>query len=563
MSDDAMARRRRYLARLTTQKTARSSWEPEWRDLSLFIQPRKGRFFTADANKGTRKGLEIINAAATRALKVQASGMFAGVTSPAQPWIYITTEDPDLSELDAVREWLDLLARRTLSMLAKTNIYNELHATYQGIGCFGTHAFLLEEDEKTVLRAYPQPLGEYCLATDERGEVDTLLREMRMTVRQVVRRFGLDVASRRVREAYQAHRYDEWVDVLHVIEPREQYDGSKADGRNKPWASCWMETNCGTEDVGFLDESGYEENPILAPRWDVLGEDVYGTGPGHEVLGDVKALQLYEERKAQAVERMVDPPLVAIGALEGTPLQLKPGHITYADGNSRGPAVAPLLQVMPAAVTVTIESIRETVQRIQQGFGADMWLMMSDAGDPQRTAREVAERHEEKLLQLGPVMERLEGELLTPMVTRAIQAQLRRKMLPPPPEAIQGQQIRLQYMSVMARAQRMVRGTAVQQFTGFVQSIFAFQPNVADKVNTDEMVVEMVDALGLPPKVLVSDDEVQAVRQQRAQMVAQQHQAEVAAQQAAQAKTLSQADTEGDNALTRLLGGAAAAQVQG
>jgi hypothetical protein len=565
VTPDAVEKRDRYLKRKESLWNARSSYEPGWRDLGSFVQTRRTRFFTSEASQaGQNQEQAIINATATWALQTMSAGMFAGVTSPARPWVYVTAEDPDLADWEPAKEWFDNCAIRVLAMLARTNIYNVLHGTYQGLGGFGTHTFLLEEDVKTVLRAYPQPLGEYALAQDERGEVDTLYRVRRFAVRQAVRKFGLENVSTRVKDLYGRCEYDEPLEVLHVVEPREEYNPERQDGPNKPFASCWLELDCNEgEKVGLLRESGYDESPLLAPRWDALDEDTYGVGPGHLALGDTKALQLYERRKAQAVERIVDPSLLANSALRNLPINQRPGGITFADPMQRGPAIEPLINVPPAVVEVASLSIKDHQDRIRRAFGADLWLMMSESGEPEKTAREVAERHEEKLLQLGPVMERLETELLDKVVTRAISVLLRRGMLPKPPRELQGQQIKLQYMSVMAQAQRMVTGTAVQQFSGFLANVASYKPDVVDNVNDTEMVSQMSEALGLSPKMLVPSDQVQAARQQRAQAEAQAQQAELNQAQAEHAKTLADTDTGGDNALTQLLGGVAGAQAGG
>lgn len=568
MSLEAQKRRQQYLKRLQRFKTERSRWDPTWMDLSDYVQPRKARFFSHDANNGMKKESHIINNTATIALGRLAAGMLAGITSPARPWIRMTTFDPDLSEFDPVKVWLDLLGQRILGVLARTNLYNVFHGKYEDLGQFGVSASLLEEDAKTVVRAYPQPIGEFYLATDERGEVDTLYRRLQMSVRQLVRQFAdkgsptpLSNLSTRVRNLYTEGNYDEWIDVVHIVEPREEYDDSRATADNKPIASCWFEEG-GDEGLSFLRESGYDENPLIAPRWNVLGEDIYGSSPGMVALGDVKQLQLYERRKDQAVERIVDPPLQGPTTLQGAGgVDMRPGRITYVEPGAHGAKIEPTVIVNPQAITVAVASIQECERRINQAFGADLWLMMSQGdGEPQKTAREIAERHEEKMLQLGPVMERLETELLDKVVSRVYGILLRDGMLPPPPKELQGQDLRVEYLSIMAQAQRMVAGSAMQQLSAFALQFATAKPEVLDKLNGDEMVIEMADALGLPPKVLETDQQVQAIRQQRAQAQAQQQQAAQAAAMAKGAKDLSGADMSGNNALTQLVGPLAAAQ---
>lgn len=558
---DPRSRRQQYLAQIERLKQERSTWDPTYLELNDYIRPRASRFFTTDANKGGKREQHIINSTATRAHRIMAAGMLAGVTSPARPWARLTTFDPDLADYDPVKEWLGLAAMRMLALLGRTNIYNAYHGCYLDLGQFGTNAFLLEEDEKTILRAYAQPVGEYVLATDARGEVNTLFRELRMTVSHLVERFKLPNCSPRVRDLYRRGKYHEWIEVVRVIEPRRDYNRRGLGGKAKAIASCWFEKD-GGEDLGFLLESGFDESPLIAPRWDVLGEDTYGTGPGHEALGDIKALQLYEKKKARAVELIVDPPLDIDADQEHKgPISTKPGALNYTVRKPGGdPAVRAMIVVPAQVVQVAAASVQEHERRIDGAFGADLWLMMADSGDPQKTAREIAERHEEKMLQLGPVMERLDGELLDKSVARTFKVMLRHAMLPPAPRELQGQPLRVEYMSVMAQAQRMVAGSAVQQLARFVVGYAPIDKSVAIKVKGTKLVTQLSDALGLSPETLRTDEEVQAILQQEAQAAAQQQQAEQAAQAAQSVKALAGADTSKQSALTDLVGAAAAAQ---
>lgn len=558
---DAIELRKRYLKRFDSLMTERSSWDPHWRDLAEFIHPHRSRFWASQVNKGDRRNQSIINAAATRAARILASGMMAGITSPARAWFQITTPDPALADRQNVKAWLSQVVERMLDAFSKSNVYRALHATYEDLGVPGTSAFLLEEDAQSVMWAYTQPIGEYCLASNARLVVDTLYRELRMTVGQLMERAKSDGwnPSPRVKDLYERGDLDTWIDVVRVVEPRRQYDARKVGGKNMPIASCWFEKD-GDVEVGILNEGGYRESPLLAPRWDVLGEDVYGHSPGMEALGDVRALQLYEMRKAQGVERIVEPPLVGPSSLRNQMASMFPGGITYLDMAVNGQKLEPIVQIHPAVIEASNDSIDRIERRIEAAFYADLWLMMSQEGDPQKTAREIVERHEEKMLQLGPVMERLEAELLNPLISRAFGILQRAGLLPPPPPELQGQDLRIEYLSVMAQAQKMVKGQSIQQLAGFVLQFAQVKPDVFDKVNTDEMVAQYADSLGLPPSLINPQDQVDAARQQRAQAQAQQAQAEQAAAMAKSAKDLGQTDMSQDSLLNRVVGGVAGAE---
>lgn len=560
---DARKRRQMYLKRREALKTERSSWDTHCRELSEFLQPWRSRFFAGAVNAGFKRHANIVNNTAGKAARVMASGIMAGVTSPARPWARYTLADYELASYGSVKEWLEQVSQIILAGFASSNLYNVLHGRYLDLGVFGTGPMLLEKQPGRSLHATPLPWGEYSLAIGEDDQVDTLYRDRVFTVKQLVQRFRLDACSLRVRGMFNQGQLDAHVEVVHVVEPRRDRDPNKAGPRNMPFSSCWFE-KADDDQLGFLLESGYEELPLMAPRWDVLPGDAYGHSPGMAALGDAKALQLYEKQKALLVERMSNPAMVGPASLEGKDASITPGAITYLEAMGPQDRFQPAVEVNPAAIQAVELSIREHERRISSEFFADLWLMLSQSSDsPQQTAREVAEKHEEKLLQLGPVMERLEAELLNPLMARAFALFHREGLLPPPPREAQGQELRVEYSSMMAQAQKMVEGTAVERLVGFVANLATIKPDAPDKLDGDEAVEAYANALGASPRLVVPDDQVAATRQQRAQQRAAQAAQEQALAQAQTGKTLSETDMGGDNALTRLFGGVAAAQAGG
>lgn len=550
--------RQRVLRRWERLKQERSTWITHWRELSDQIQPRRSRFLQSDRNKGDRRNDKIINATPRRAARILASGMMAGVTSPARPWFRLTTPDPELAEFGAVREWLHVVEQRMRLIFERSNIYNGLHGVYTDLATYGTAALHLEDDPGDVIRGYLFPVGQYALATSPRQQVDTVYRELSMTVGQLVEQFGLEACSDQVRRMHERGAIDEWVDVLHVIEPKRDYQAGKIGPAGMPWRSFWMEQG-GSEDVGFLRESGYREFPVLAVRWEVTGEDVYGSSPGMDALGDCKALQQYERRKAQVVDKIVTPPMQGPSSLQHRRVSLLPGDFTPVDTVNGGQKIEPAMVVHPSATGEIREAIREHEERINAIYYADLWLSLLEGDRGQMTAREVAERHEEKMLQLGPVMERLQDELLDPLIDRAFSIMSDRGHLPPPPDELQGVDLRVEYISILAQAQKLLGVTAIERFAGFVGGLANLRPDALDKIDIDETIDTMADSLGVPPKLVLPDDQVAAIREERAAREQAQAQGEAMLQAAQGAKDLAGADMGGDSALNRLLGAYGAA----
>lgn len=553
--------RQRLERRLGGLKTERSSWETHWRDLATHFKPRRGRWHLGDVNRGGNKHQAIIDSTPTMAARTLASGMMAGLTSPARPWFRLASPDPELNEFGAVKEYLYICESRMREVFSKSNLYNVLPTIYGELGTFGTTAASVFEDAQDVLRLYPHTIGSYYLATSERGEVDTLYREFQLTVRQLCQRFGLDKLSVRTRDMYQRGEFEQKIDVIHAIEANDQVNIFKRDHRGMPFRSVYFERggkHTGQQTAPFgenqlLRESGFREFPVLAPRWDVLDENIYGDSPAMDCLGDAKAVQIQQRRKAQAIDKMVNPPMVGSSSLRNQHASLLPGGITYVDSPSPGDGFRPAYTVNPQIEHLVMD-IRETEERINRAMFADLFMMLMMSDRRQITAREVEERHEEKLLMLGPVLERLNDELLDPLIDRTFAIMNRQGMLPMPPQELQGAELRVEYISILHQAQKMVATAGMERFTAFVGALAQGKPEVLDKLDADQAVDEYAESMGVPPKLVVPDEKVMLIRQQRAQQMQAQQAMEQAQPLARAAKDMSETNMEGNNALAQVLG---------
>ncbi len=548
----AEQRLERHQARWESLKSEGSTWLPHWRELSEQVRPRGSRFLTSETNRGHKVNGKIINGTPGWAARTLAAGMMSGITSPSRPWYRLTTPQPQLAELDAVKAWLRTVEDRIREALQKSNLYDCMHQVYSDLGVPGTAVLIIEEDDEPgTVRGYNLPIGSYYLGISDRGVVDTIYRTLRMTVGQAAQKFGLKALCQERQQQHKDGKLDLPIDVLHAIYPNPAHRPGALGPEGKAWLSDWWEAG---KREGFLRESGYHEFPAMAPRWHVTAGDAYGFSPAMDALGDCKALQLLEKRKAQVVDKVVDPPMKAPTSMMNRVTSLAPGDINFVDPANAGASFSPAIEVPPAAVKVVEESIREHEARIKTAFYADLWLMLQQA-DGQMTAREVIERREEKLLQLGTVLERLQDELLDPLIDRIFAILLRAGQIPKPPQELQGQDLRVEYISIMAQAQKLLGTTALERLTNFVGQLSAVQKDALDKLDTDQVIDEYASALGVPPVVVRTDDAVETIRKGRAQAVQQQQALEQAQAMAGAAKDAAAADTSGDNALTTMLRG--------
>ncbi len=556
-----------FLTRLSLLDRERSSFFTTWQDLSAQFAPRRGRFLTGanDSRRGARKDRRIIDNTPLLAARTMASGMMAGISSPARPWFRLRLAVDQLNEQPCVRAWLDEVQRLMLEVFARSNLYNCLHTLYGELGVFGTGGLWVDEDEETVVRGYTLTVGEYWLASSRRLVIDTLYRSMWWTVRQIVDTFGRDAVSAGIRSSYDAGLLDLEYEIVQAVEPNPNaappgvrlpadaalpWGGRLASER--PYRSVWFERGQQGE-RSLLKVSGYDEFPCMVPRWDVVGSDSWGSGPGWVALGDAQQLQIQQRDKLQAIQKMHKPPMVGPPELRNEPASLLPGGITYtSDPNGKS---------FRSAIDVRIDvshlgaDIQETQARIKDAFYANLFLMMAESDRREITAREIDERHEEKMLMLGPVLERLHNELLDPLVKRVFNIMARHGLIPAPPRGVRPGQLTIEFISMLAQAQKAVATGAIERFWQFGMQIAAAKPEAMDRLDPDGTMDAYAEMTGVPSSVTVDLPTARKLRAARAQ--AQQQQAALANAQrlASTAKDASQIDVGGGlNAVQLALG---------
>lgn len=550
MAEETLKQRlNKQLGMLTDEWTTFNS---HWRELSDYISPRSSRFLVSDANRDNRRNTSIVDPTCTLAERTLSSGMMSGITSPARPWFTLSVSDPSMKDYGPVKLWLEDVQRRMNEVFNKSNLYQSLPIVYAQLGTYGTAAMAILEDDEDIIRTYPFPIGSYYVSNSARLSVDTVFREFRMTTRQLVEQFGLENVSETVKGQWATQTTETWHDVIHAVYPNVNRQTGKMDAKNKRYKSVYFEK---AGDDKILRESGFDEFPILAPRWEVNGEDAYGSNcPGMTALGQVKALQLEQKRKSQLIDKATNPPMVGPSSLKTQRVSQLPGAVTYVDQLTGQDGLKPLYMVNPNTADL-LNDIQDTRDIIRSSYFVDLFLMLQNINTRSMPVEAVNELREEKLLMLGPVLERLNDEFLDPLIDRAFAIMQRKGMLPPAPEVLQGTALRIEYISVMAQAQKSIGVNSMERFVGFVGGMAQAKPEALDKLDIDKIIDSYGDSIGVSPSVIVPDEEVQKIRQQRAEQIQQQQQMQMAQAAVAGAKDLSQANLEGPNALSAIAGG--------
>lgn len=551
MSDSLKQQLNKQLSQL---KAERLSFEPHWRELSDFTRPRSTRFTASEVNRGDRRNSKIIDPAAVMAARTLSSGMMSGITSPARPWFRLATPDRDLMDYGPVKLWLETVEQRMNEVFNRSNLYQSLPLMYEDLGTFATGAMAVVADPQRVIRTVPFPTGSFYIANGADLSVDTAVREFSMTVRQVVTEFGTDAVSDTVKSQWNSGQYGQWVNVVHAVYPNLDRQTGKLEAKHKAYKSVYYEAN--STDDKLLRESGYDEFPIMAPRWEVNGEDVYGSScPGMVALGSVKALQLLQRRKAQMIDKITNPPLQAPASIKSQRISTIPGGINYlpmADVNNQ---IKPLFQIPANGTNGLLEDIQDTRQIIDHAYFVDLFRMMQTVNTRSMPVEAVAEMREEKLLMLGPVLQRLDSELLDKLINRTFSVMAENNLLPVPPDEMQGMQLKVEYISVMAQAQKAIGVSSIERFIGFTSGIGQFKPDALDKINVDETIDAYAASIGVPPSVVATNEQVAQIRENRAQQQAMTQQMQMAQAAVDGAQALGNTPMDDNSALAALAGG--------
>lgn len=555
----AESKKQKFNRRLGALRQERSAYLDHWREINEVLLPRSGRFIRGQNNRGDKRNQKIIDSEATAALGIMTAGMMSGVTSPARRWFRLNTSDPGLREFGPVKSWLFDVENVVYEIFSESNFYQVCPLVYEEMGAYGTACCIQLNDFENVSRFQAFTVGEYMIAHDDRYQVNTMYREASMTVEQVVRAYlqregGKSIdwskASPAIKTAWDKSNYDQWVPLVHLIEPNDLHEEDSKLAKDFKFRSvCYEE---GADNDKLLHEGGFKRFPVYAPRWHLTLPDTYGRGPGMDALGDIKQLQDQQKKKGSAIAKMVNPPMIAHPALKNARMTTLPGDVTFADTTGGTPQFQPAYQVNPR-LNEFIADMQDVRERIRRAFHSDLFLMMAQTDRRQITAEEIIERRSEKLLVLGPVMQRINHDFLDRLVDNTFERAVEAGIIPPPPDDIRGKSLSVEYISDMAAAQKAQGIGAIQDTAAFVGSLASMNPEVLDKFDFDQAVDEFGNMRGIAPGIVRADDDVAKARQARQQQIAQQQAMQNGMAMAQGAKVLGDASTEQGTALGDML----------
>ncbi len=513
-------------------KSARTVWESHWQELAEYCLPHKATI-TVAKHPGTRLPTNIYDSTAIQSVQILAAGLHSYMTNPSAKWFALTLQDKELAKSGEVKEWLKNAEDKIFSTLNSSNFNQQIHELYIDFSVFGTPCLYEEEDPEEIVRFYTRPISEVFIAENNKSRVDTVFRNFTYTARQAFQEWG-NKAGQKVLDAIEAKKYEEPISFLHIVLPRAERDMSKKDSKNKPFASLYIELS----HKKLLSEKGYDEFPFYTPRFLKTSGDVYAYSPASVSLADIKMLNAMSKTIIKATQKQVDPPIILPSDGYILPFKTGAGAINYKQVGMTDEKIDVLNTKGNIPIGMEMENQRR--ESIKRAFFVDLFLLL--AQQPKMTATEVVERVQEKMLILGPVLGRLMSELLDPIIIRTFNILLRNRQLEAPPEVLMGEEYKVEYISPLAKAQRASEAQSMSNLLLAVGEMSNMEPSVRDVVDYDKAAREFADIYNTNPTILRSDDDVQEIREARAEQQKIAQELEMANQGAAALKTATEAE---------------------
>ncbi len=488
----------------------RRNWENHWQQVSDYCLPRKADI-TKERSPGDKRHALVFDGTAIHALELLASSLHGFLTSSANRWFALRFTETGLNAMDEAKEWLDDATNRMYNAFAKSNFQQEIFECYHDIVAFGTSCVLIEEDKEDVFRFSTRHIREIFIEENEKGFVDFIYRKFKLSLANAISKFGYDNVSQEIQRKHLKSPLEE-VEVVHCCRPRTIYNKNKLDKKNMPIQSIYFEY----ENGHIISIGGFKEMPYVIPRYLKSSTEIYGRSPAMAALSEVKVLNKMVEVMLKASQKQVDPVLmVPDDQVSLSTIRTAPGSINYYRSGSRD-RIEPLQIGSNNQLGIEMENQRR--EAISKTFHVDQLIMSTERN---QTATEVVQRNEEKMRILGPVLYRLQQELLHPLIIRCFNIMLRKNLFIQAPEILQNQQIQIEYVSPMAVAQRSMELQSVTRALEIFGSISQVIP-IQDWLDEPGLVKHLQATLGLPAKLMKSENEVAQIRAQRAAQAQQQ-----------------------------------------
>ena len=487
------------LKRFDRLKSQRQNWESHWQEIADYMQPRKADV-TKTRSRGDKRTELIFDSSPLQSVELLAASLHGMLTNPSTPWFSLRFKEEDMEFEDEAKEWLESATETMYAAFNKSNFQQEIFELYHDLITFGTAAMFIEEDDEDILKFSTRHINEIFIAENEKGRIDTVFRKFKLSARAAIQKFG-DVSAN-IATVAKKDPYEE-IEILHAVYPRSDFNPKKQDKQNMPFESVYLDASSGDE----LSVSGFREFPFVVPRYLKASHEIYGRSPAMTALPDVKMLNEMSKTTIKSAQKQVDPPLLVPDDGFILPVRTVPGGLNFYRAGTRD-RIEPLNIGANTPLGLNMEEQRRN--SIRNAFYVNQLMMQNG---PQMTATEVIQRNEEKMRLLGPVLGRLQSELLKPLIDRAFALILRKNLFRPAPEFLSGKDIEIEYVSPLAKAQKSSELQSIMRAIEIMGSLSNVAP-VFDHINMDKLVRHLAEIVGVPQKILKPQSELNAERQQ-------------------------------------------------
>jgi len=522
---------KKIIAKLRKLKSERGNFETHWQDIADLVLPKKNDI-TVRQFPGVKRNLQVYDSTAIHANELLSGALHGLLTNPSTQFFELTTGFLELDDDDEVRLWLQKVTRQMHEVLNNSNFQTEIHEVYQDQTTFGTATLFMEEDDERIIRFMSRPIQEIFIDENSKGQVDTIIRSFDWDLRKLVQKFG----EKKILEAFNAPELKQIKDkqhkIIHAVMPRADAERAKIGAKSFAFASLWVLE--GREFV--LDEGGFRVFPAAVPRWTKISGERYGRSPSMKALPDIRMMNSMKLSTIKGAQKTIDPPILVPDDGFLNPPNMRPGGLNFFRAGSGEKMEA---FTTNSRIDFGIQLIDQVRNSIREAYFIDQLQL---AQGPQMTATEVIQRTEQAMRLLGPVLGRQQNELLRPMIDRLFDIMERKGLLPDPiPEALQGRDIRVQYSSLISRAQR---SSEVQNILRTIEASAPFiqaDPAVMDNFDGDVAARIISRQFAMQQEIVRPKAEVEEIRKRRAQAQQAAAEAEAEAQGAQNAALVGQA----------------------
>lgn len=520
--------------------------KPDLQELSNYFSPRNCRFLVDDVNKPIKKSKKIIDSITLTAVRNFASGMQSGATSAATRWFKIQMKKKELNDIQSVKIWSNQQEELIRRILAASNFYQSMLGIYKHLGVYGFSALSMEPDYQTVVNFKLLPIGSYRYLKDHRGNIDTVCRNFKESAKNIVAKYGYENCPENVQNAYD-NQNSNLFELCYFVEPNKEYNPKSPLAKHKKFISATFVV--GSDN--FLKLSGLDRFPFAIFEAEVNGEDVYPSNcPGMEALPDAKQLMAQVKEYSKGLKKLVSPLYKGPAALfKEKGLIDAPGQIIPEDDNGRG--ISTVYEVPPDVLKLK-QNNDELKQTIKEHFYNDLFAVILNTAERGRTATEVNEIKEEKMVLLSPLLDQVHKGLRAVLDWIFFET-IDTGIMPEPPEEIQSEEMETEFVSALALAQKVKNISSMERFTTFVTNLSQVcDPTLVKKINADKVVDEYAEIANVNPELVKSTDEVNKYREQLQQQQQQAQQMQQMKEGTEMIKNMGGIDSIGGDLATRL-----------